>query len=67
MHSHSLQRSWQIALAFGVVGVIAAVVIKQIPLRKELNTGFGMVEKEDKPTEEEAKGSLEKEVPVVTS
>ncbi|KAF2868540.1 major facilitator superfamily domain-containing protein [Massariosphaeria phaeospora] len=55
VQSNALQRSWQVAIAFGAVGLIAAAVIKQIPLRKENSTDFGMVEIKDKPTEEEAK------------
>ncbi|KAH8680444.1 major facilitator superfamily protein [Ilyonectria robusta] len=54
VQSIALERSWQVAIAFGGVGLIAAAVMKQIPLRKENDTDFGMVEKnKDKPTEEE--------------
>ncbi len=57
VQSTALQRSWQVATAFGAVGLIAAAVMKQIPLRKENDTDFGMVEKKDKPAEEEARGT----------
>ncbi len=69
VQSSALQRSWQVALGFGLAGFIAAAVIKQIPLRKELDTDFGMVEKKDRPTEdeEEARGTNEREVPAATS
>jgi MFS family permease len=54
VQSRALQRSWQVAIAFGAVGFIGALVLKQIPLRKELETNdFGMVEKKsDSPAEE---------------
>lgn len=68
VQSSALQRSWQVAIGFGAVGLIAAAVMKQIPLRKELETDFGMVEKEDGPAEEEeARGTMGKEVPAATS
>lgn len=54
VQSSALQRSWQVALGFGAVGLIAAAVIKQVPLRKELESNeFGMSEKEDRSAEEE--------------
>ncbi|KAK2811884.1 hypothetical protein FQN50_001922 [Emmonsiellopsis sp. PD_5] len=61
VQSTALQRSWQVAIAFGGVGLIAAVIMKQIPLREKNDTDFGMVDKKDKPTEEEARGIAEKE------
>lgn len=67
VQSSALQRSWQVAIAFGAVGLIAAAVMKQVPLRKENDTDFGMVEKEDKPIEEEAKGKTRKQVLVAAS
>ncbi|KAL2869147.1 major facilitator superfamily domain-containing protein [Aspergillus lucknowensis] len=55
LQATALQRSWQVAIAFGAVGFIAAAVMKQIPLRQENDTDFGMVDKKkDKPAEEEA-------------
>jgi hypothetical protein len=45
------------------VGLIAAAVMKQVPLRKENDTDFGMVERKDKPPEEDARGTTGKEVP----
>lgn len=62
VQSSALQRSWQVAIAFGGVGLIAAVLMRQVPLRKENDTNFGMVEKEDKPTEEEAGGTTRGQV-----
>ncbi|KAJ5714414.1 uncharacterized protein N7483_011595 [Penicillium malachiteum] len=57
VQASALQRSWQVAIAFGGVGVITAAIMKQVALRKENDTEFGMTEKVDKPTEEEAKGT----------
>lgn len=67
VQSTALQRSWQIGIAFGGVGLIAAAVMKQVPLRKENNTDYGMVENKDKPSEEEARGTTAKEVPAAAS
>jgi hypothetical protein len=58
VQSSALQRSWQVAIAFGGVGLIAAAIMKQVPLRKENDTDFGMVEKKEKPNEEEAGGNI---------
>ncbi|KAJ6441351.1 putative MFS-type transporter YusP [Purpureocillium lavendulum] len=57
VQSSALQRSWQVALGFGAVGFVAAAAVKQIPLRKSLETDFGMVEKRDRPIEEEGRGT----------
>jgi predicted MFS family arabinose efflux permease len=58
VQAHALQLSWQVAIAFGGLGVIAAAIMKQVALRKENDTEFGMTEKKaDKPTEEEARGT----------
>ena len=58
VQASALQRSWQVAIAFGGVGVLAAAILKQVALRKENDTEFGMSEKKvDKPTEEEARGT----------
>ena len=67
VQSTALQRSWQVAIAFGAVGLIAAAVMKQVPLRKENDTDFGMVEKKDNSTEEEARGTTGKEAPAAAS
>jgi MFS family permease len=52
VQSAALDRSWQVAIAFGGVGFIAACFIKQIPLREENETEFGMTEKKKKMEEE---------------
>lgn len=54
VQASALKRSWQVAIAFGAVGVIAAAIMKHVALRKENDTEFGMTEKKvNKPTEEE--------------
>ncbi|KAI4664230.1 uncharacterized protein J4E79_003732 [Alternaria viburni] len=63
VQSTALQRSWQVAIAFGGVGFIAAALLKQVPLRRENDTKFGMTDSKDKPTEEEAKGATKAEAP----
>ncbi|AEO63916.1 uncharacterized protein THITE_2141906 [Thermothielavioides terrestris NRRL 8126] len=73
VQNSALQRSWQVAIGFAGVGFIAACVIKEIPLRKELDTEYGMVDEKDKPTEEEGRGTkgegarMAKEAPAATS
>ncbi|KAH8703892.1 major facilitator superfamily domain-containing protein [Talaromyces proteolyticus] len=47
VQSIALQRSWQVAIAFGGLGVIAAAVVKEVPLRKELDSDFGITEKDN--------------------
>ncbi|KAI1302783.1 major facilitator superfamily domain-containing protein [Xylaria venustula] len=44
VQSGSLQRSWQVGIAFGALGFIAALMLKEVPLRKELDSDFGMTE-----------------------
>lgn len=48
VQNSSLRRSWQVAIAFAAVGFLLSVVIKEVPLRKELDSEFGMEEKRDK-------------------
>ncbi|KAI0400704.1 multidrug resistance protein Fnx1 [Xylaria palmicola] len=38
----SLKLSWQVAIGFSLLGFIVALVIKEIPLREEINTEFGI-------------------------
>jgi len=62
VQSSALQRSWQVAIGFGAVGFIAAAAMKQIPLRKELETDYGITEKvKGKAADEEARGTIGKE------
>ena len=41
----SLQRSWQVAIAFAGLGFLVTAILKEVPLRKELDSSFGMAEK----------------------
>ncbi|RYO99408.1 hypothetical protein DL764_006820 [Monosporascus ibericus] len=61
----ALQRSWQVAIAFGATGFIAAALLKEVPLRKELDSEFGITEK-DKPSKEVAE-TTETDVLVATT
>ncbi|KAK8091413.1 major facilitator superfamily protein [Apiospora kogelbergensis] len=45
VQSRALQRSWQVAIAFGALGFVMAVFLKEVPLRRELDSEFGMTEK----------------------
>ena len=63
VQSTALQRSWQVAIAFGAVGLIAAALMEQMPLREENDTDFGMIQKKDKPIVEEARDTTRKEFP----
>ncbi|KAI3396962.1 hypothetical protein diail_11362 [Diaporthe ilicicola] len=65
VQNSALQRAWQVAIAFGGLGLIAAVLLKEVPLRKELDSEFGMVEKE-KPKDEGPETNV-KEVPAATT
>ncbi|KAI1416806.1 putative multidrug resistance protein fnx1 [Hypoxylon sp. FL1857] len=40
----SLQRSWQVGIAFALLGLIIALVTREVPLRTELETQFGLDE-----------------------
>lgn len=65
VQSIALQRSWQVAIAFGGLGVIATAILKEVPLRKELDSEYGIAEKES--SSDERSGSTEKEVPAATA
>ncbi|GAW16653.1 hypothetical protein ANO14919_060890 [Xylariales sp. No.14919] len=45
VQSSALRLSWQVGIAFGALGFVAAAVMKEVPLRKELDSEFGMTEK----------------------
>jgi len=47
----SLQRVWQIGIPFAGVAFLFAFLLKEVPLRKELESEFGMTEKEKKTKE----------------
>lgn len=56
VQSLALQRSWQVAIAFGGVGIIAASLMRQLALREENDTDFGIVEKKGPGVEESSEG-----------
>ncbi|KAI0964756.1 major facilitator superfamily domain-containing protein [Xylaria arbuscula] len=56
----ALKRSWQVGIAFGALGFITALILKEVPLRRELDSDFGMTEKNE-PAREVAE-TTEKEV-----
>ncbi|KAK8059122.1 hypothetical protein PG996_009052 [Apiospora saccharicola] len=45
VQSGALRRSWQVAIAFAAAGFVVAVLLKEVPLREELDSEFGMTEK----------------------
>ncbi|KAI1299913.1 multidrug resistance protein Fnx1 [Xylaria venustula] len=42
IYTDALKLSWQIAIGFCLLGFVLALVIKEIPLRQEINTDFGI-------------------------
>jgi EmrB/QacA subfamily drug resistance transporter len=42
----SLQRTWHVAIAFAALGFVLVIFEKEIPLRNELDTAYGIAEKE---------------------
>ncbi|KAI0387007.1 major facilitator superfamily domain-containing protein [Hypomontagnella monticulosa] len=54
----SLQRSWQVGIGFALLGLIVALVTREIPLRTELETQFGLEEGNNNgPSSEKAPGA----------
>lgn len=51
VYNMSLQRVWQIGVVFAGVSVLVALVEKEMPMREELETSFGLEE----PTKEKTK------------
>ena len=49
--SDSLQRTWQVAIAFAAVGILFSLALQNVPLRKELETEFGLAEETEKDKE----------------
>lgn len=56
VQSRSLQRSWQVAIAFAGLGLVVAAFLKEVPLRKKLDTEFGITEKTEKTDREKDAG-----------
>ena len=44
--TESLKRTWYVAIAFSALGFLLVILEKEIPLRQELDTEYGMVKKE---------------------
>ncbi|PGH08920.1 hypothetical protein GX51_00977 [Blastomyces parvus] len=49
----SLRRTWLVSLAFAGVGFLAVNLLKEVPMRNELETDFGIAEKEKPKASEE--------------
>lgn len=56
VQSKALQRSWQVVIAFAGLGFLGALVLREVPMRTELETEFGMVEDEKSVVEATEKG-----------
>jgi heme/copper-type cytochrome/quinol oxidase subunit 4 len=69
VQNSSLRRSWQVAIAFAGMGFLLAAFLKEVPLRQELDSEFGMTEKTEKTADKEkaAGKEAEKEESVATS
>ena len=65
----SLARCWQVGIAFALLGVLVSLVVKEIPLRTELETEFGLVEdeKDDKERGSTNDETKSRELPTTTS
>ncbi|KAI2026499.1 hypothetical protein LOY97_003940 [Ophidiomyces ophidiicola] len=60
--SDSLRRAWQVALAFVLLGFVLVIGAREVPLRKEVNTEYGMADERKKKVEslmEEGKSTLD--------
>lgn len=54
----SLKRSWFVAIAFAALGVLLVLVERDVPLRQELETEYGIKEKKEKEKDDvEAQGN----------
>ncbi|KAK3296400.1 major facilitator superfamily domain-containing protein [Chaetomium fimeti] len=51
----SLRLIWQVAIGFGLLGFLVALVIKEVKMREDLKTDFGLIEgKNDSPANNSA-------------
>ncbi|KAL7929270.1 MFS general substrate transporter [Trichoderma chlorosporum] len=74
VQTKALERSWQVAIAFAGLGFLATLMVKEVPMRTELETTeFGIVEDKNSDVEDVEKGekvegaeAKEKEVPKET-
>ena len=55
----SLRRTWQVAIAFAVLGFVLVIVEKEVPLRDELETDYGITEKQAKDSDAEQAGDVD--------
>ena len=54
VQSRALKQSWQVAIAFAGLGFLLALFLKEVPMRTELETQFGIEEKKAKVDVDEA-------------
>lgn len=66
VQNSSLRRSWHVAIAFGALGFLVALFLGEVPLRKELDSEFGMTEKGKTDDEKKDKEVTDKEIPPST-
>lgn len=59
--TESLKRTWYGAIAFAALGFLLVILEKEVPLRQELDTEYGMVEKEKTNSGQVAEEGVEKE------
>ncbi|KAM0323354.1 hypothetical protein ACHAQA_008947 [Verticillium albo-atrum] len=57
--NESLRRTWQVGIGFAAVGFLFVFLEKEVPLRKELDTEFGMESREKEKKDPEADAGLE--------
>jgi hypothetical protein len=48
--SKSLRQTWLVSLAFAGMGLLAAFLAREVPMRSELDTQYGMEERKPKKT-----------------
>ncbi|WEW56053.1 hypothetical protein PRK78_001488 [Emydomyces testavorans] len=63
--SDSLRRTWQIAIAFAALGFVLVIVAREVPLRQELDTEYGMDDGAKKNRETTMEEGTAKEVETV--
>ncbi|KAF2182987.1 DNA repair protein RAD50 [Zopfia rhizophila CBS 207.26] len=63
VYSDALKRQWEISIVFSGVSFLLVFIEKQIKLRKELDTEYGLAEKEKKKTAKNVFERTEGEIP----
>lgn len=58
----SLRLLWQVGIAFGLLGFLVALVIKEVKMREELTTDFGLVVDGEKPSGDDTPSSQVQDV-----